>query len=143
TNGAGAAGPVYGEPTLERLYFGSGGGDSGSFTYTGTCGTVANGNLRACQQTATGPLGSLGGGIILVSAQTINYSGTISALGEAGKAPFTWTDEYSGDPRSTYGSGGGAGGSIRIQGNTITLGTASVIGGAGSSVAGAGGRGYI
>lgn len=144
TNGLWAtAGNVYGEATVKRLYFGSAGGDAGTDLYMGTCGSPQNHNVRPCQQSITGPLGAQGGGIVLISAQIINLSGTVSSSGEAGRIPYSTYDSNTGSTYYSYSSGGGSGGSIRIEGGSITLGPLNPGGGAANSGSGAGGLGRI
>ncbi len=93
--GAGAGGLSYGDPLLNTLFLGSGGGAGGTYKAGGTWHDGCNGGN--------------GGGILLVVGQIINYSGTLSANGVRGVG-------------GGYTPGGsGAGGSIRIEGNTINL----------------------
>jgi YD repeat-containing protein len=100
TNGAG--GKAYGDPQLNQIFFGSGGGPAG----TNGSGSVCNGNY-----------GANGGGIIWLVGQTFNFSGTISANGALGTS------------HGADGSGGGGGGAVRIDGNNVTLGTVTATGG--------------
>ncbi|MBN2115754.1 MAG: hypothetical protein JW730_04245 [Anaerolineales bacterium] len=73
-------------------------------------------------------IGRTGGGIVFVIGQTINFSGTVSARGND----------------SVNYPGAGAGGSVRVEGNDITLNALNASGGAGgSSGGGAGGKGRI
>jgi RHS repeat-associated protein len=99
-NGGGSAGRVYGSPELQRIYLGSGGGGEG------------------CDNGSAGGSGGNGGGLIYLSADTISFSGQISARGAAG-----------GGNRPA----GGSGGSIWIGGKDIlVLDSVSVSGGMGS-----------
>ena len=93
--GSGAGGVSYGDPLLNTLFLGSGGGQGGSYKASGT-------NHDGCP-------GGNGGGILLVAGQTINYSGTLSANGGS-SSHFGYTP-----------GGSGAGGSIHIEGKTISL----------------------
>jgi len=79
--------------------------------------------------------GGDGAGIILISSNSINVSGAISADGTDG-----------GTVGSSAGGGGGAGGSVKLTGNSIALGTnkvtaAASAGGSGYNIGGAGGYG--
>ena len=103
----------YGDPLLNTLFLGSGGGSGGSYKSGGT-----NHN---------GAAGGNGGGILLVAGQTINYSGTLSANGARGMGGG-YTP-----------GGGGAGGSIRVEGNTVSLNKATASGDT-TYVAGGAGR---
>jgi RHS repeat-associated protein len=111
--GGAAGGGVYGTGSLNPIFFGSGGGAAGSY--------MAGGYPH------NGALGARGGGILWIAAQTINFSGTINANGSG----------------SNYNSGAGSGGSIRLEGANITLGSTTVTGGAGALGGGSGGQGRI
>lgn len=117
--GSGSGGGyAYGSALLERLYLGSGGGGGGSF-YNSTTGVESDGGS-----------GGRGGGAIILMAHSINFSGTIKSQGGAGI-----------DPGKGGSGGGGSGGSIRVEGDDVSLNTVSVIGG--SSTGYLGGRGRI
>ena len=102
------AGEVLGEPELERPLFGSGGG-----------GVVQLGG-------SSGP-GGAGGGLLILSVTRAEVAegGRVAASGEDGSAwaAGTWT----------YGAGGGAGGSLILEAQTLVLGAGTVeaLGGAG------------
>jgi hypothetical protein len=113
TGGSGGGGGTYGEPTLAKLFFGSGGGAGGAAQASGR----------------TGGAGGRGGGIVFISAKEVSLSGTISSNGGtggngSGTSPFT----------AASGSGG-SGGSIKIIGEDLALGTskATATGGAGGT----------
>ena len=111
--GGGAGG--YGVADLSRLTMGSGGGGGGTGCTSG-CGLS--------------PSGGAGGGIIVIFANTITVSGAIYTGGaaggnDAGNGGSTWLDG---------GGGGGAGGSLKLYGSSLTLGTNLV-----TSYGGAGG----
>jgi RHS repeat-associated protein/uncharacterized repeat protein (TIGR01451 family) len=115
---AGAAGSViYGNPQLSQLFMGSGGG-------------AANIHWKCCWSGTNGPGGGAGGGIVFISGDTINFSGSVSAVGSAKPVNST-----------VLKGGAGAGGSIRIEGNNITMGWISAAGGSASDTYGAGGTG--
>ena len=97
-NPCGAGGAVYGEPKLDRLFYGSGGGAAGD-----------------------GDSGGPGGGIIYIIGETVDFDGTITSAG----SQIGW-------------GGGGAGGSIRLEGNDLTLNVVTVAGGAGGAYGGLG-----
>ena len=77
-------GTTYGQPDLDKIYFGSGGG----------------GTSQAH--------GGHGGGIIWITANTLSVNGSLKANGED-------------TPQASIESGGGAGGSIYLYGDIITL----------------------
>jgi RHS repeat-associated protein len=93
----------------------------------GTWYNACPGTGDYCWEYEGGPNAGPGGGVISISAQTINFTGSISAVGQAAVVN-AWNKR----------SGGSAGGSIRIEGNTITLGTLSAAGGAGWPISGTG-----
>jgi YD repeat-containing protein len=81
-------GITYGSVPLSTVFFGSGGGAGGFSNDTNSpCGDGHN-----------------GGGIILISAQTINFDGTVFTSGANG----------------TGAGGGGAGGTVRVEANSVT-----------------------
>ena len=115
--GAGGGGGTYGVSDLSKIMFGSGGGSGG------TCNAYV-------QPNGTGH----GGGIVILSVNTLSVSGSVQSNGAAGNA---------GTSSRGGGGGGGAGGSVKILGNTVTLGTSLVTatGGAGGSSTYSGGTG--
>jgi hypothetical protein len=118
--GAGAGGGgLYGVANLSKIYHGSGGGGGGASAGSGA---------------TTGQDGGAGGGIIMIYADTLTNSSTISA--NAGNG---------GSTTGRYGAGGsGAGGSILLRYGTLTAGTITANGGAvttHSSNGGGGGAG--
>ena len=106
--GGGGGGYAYGYPPVSSLYIGSGGGGGGA--------AINNNEIEG-----EGGVGGKGGGAILLMAQNINFSGSILVNGNGGASGTNW-----GKP-----GGGGSGGSIRIEGNTISLNIASAVGGPG------------
>ncbi len=134
----GKGGVAYGNAALTKLYFGSGGGSGG--------------NDDAIHDNPLGGFGGVGGGIVIIKAMSIRVTGKLSARGAAGQGDVEAgcfggsTEEcwdYSGP------GGGGAGGSLYLFGNHLTLGDELVdaSGGAaglgGSTNAGIGGVGRI
>ncbi len=121
--GGGGGGGTYGDANLNQIFFGSGGGGGGTSSGYG-------------QQPNTG----LGGGIIMISSNSLSISGSIQSNGAAGNV---------GVGGQAGGGGGGAGGAIKIAVNSAILGTNLVTanGGAGGDVpsydGGAGGSGRI
>lgn len=102
--GTGATGgEAYGSADLRNLFFGAGGGGSGCERW-GDQG----------QYNRVGENGGGGGGIIHIMADVINFSGSIEAKGNNG--------QYNRNA-------GGSGGSVRIEGEDITLNTIYVDGG--------------
>ena len=91
----GGGGGTYGDANLDDLFFGSSGGEGGEHT-SGTSGN-----------------GGAGGGIIYIAADSVTVSGALENTGATGANGGT----YSGD------GGAGAGGSIKILGNDVNLGT--------------------
>jgi hypothetical protein len=109
---SGTGGIATGAATLSQILFGGGGGHGGDYT-----------NLSSPSG------GGNGGGIIHITALSIDTStngGTIQSLGEDG-IQQTISGDFSG-------SGGGAGGSIFIKSQTLTLDGADILatGGSGS-----------
>lgn len=119
TDGGAGGGGLYGSSDLSSLFLGSGGGGEGSGSSSGGSG------------------GGNGAGIILIYANNVSVSGSISATGYNGIK-----NVYN----SAYG-GGGAGGSVKIMGGTLTLGSSLITatGGTGDvgGVYGHGGNGII
>jgi RHS repeat-associated protein len=114
----GGGGYPYGEPSLVKIYYGSGGGGGGSKPQSGSQGGT----------------GGSGGGLIFILAQSINFSGTMSASGAT----------TSGSANGGRSGGGGSGGSIRIEAGTITLlNNAVAAGGGGGTYGGVGSGGRI
>jgi hypothetical protein len=89
----GGGGGTYGDEALSQMFFGAGGGNGGRHT---------NGVSGA---------GGDGGGIIFITANSLDVEGTISSDGAAGAAAGG----------NSGGGGGGAGGSVFIQTETATL----------------------
>ncbi|HAZ72971.1 MAG TPA: hypothetical protein DCW58_00005, partial [Candidatus Pacebacteria bacterium] len=113
----GTGGPAYptaGNSTLDKLYFGSAGGAGG----TGYLSTW----------TYDGTRGGDGGGVIYITADTISVSGSVSATGQAG----TNVADLGGSDITPGAGGGGAGGSLKIVGDTLNLGTNLVTAGGGA-----------
>ncbi len=115
--GSGGGGGSYGDESLNKLLFGSGGGVGGRYR-----------NDRP----APG-VGGNGGGIIYILANNITVSESLSSNGgnggnvsACGGAPNEWAS----------GGGGGAGGSIKIAGNNINIGTSKTYANGGSGGAG-------
>ena len=94
----GYGGASYGISNLSKIYLGAGGGGAGGCSYYGYAGTA----------------GAAGGGIVIISAGTVDVSGSVEADGNNGTS--------NGNPNER-GSGSGAGGSIYLLGNNLTLGT--------------------
>ncbi len=100
------AGATYGSADLSTLFYGSGGGG------------VWNGGTDGAGENP-GPGGD-GGGIVLIGADTLTASAADSITSLGGTTDYwawgTWT----------YGAGGGAGGSIWLEVDTLTLGSGAV-----------------
>ena len=111
----GDGGGTYGDPQLDPIFMGSGGGQS----------------YGDCEYGVPG--GGTGGGILLISGQTINFQGTLSAKGQ--DKPTTYEC-------GLYG-GAGSGGSIRVRGYNVTLSSIDALGGSSTETYGAGGDGRI
>lgn len=108
----GGGGGTYGLQTLDKLYFGSGGGRGGN---------NASPHL--------GGAGGNGGGIINIAVSSITISGSLSASGQNGSNGTCSSGHYTG------GGGGAAGGSLKLLGRSLNLGSSVVLangGGAGS-----------
>ncbi len=109
------AGAPYGDAALAAIFFGSGGGG------------VWNGGTDTPGEDP-GPGGD-GGGILLVGAGTLTAPGAAAIRADGGStdhwAAGTWT----------YGAGGGAGGAVWLQADTLSLGAGalSAVGGFGES----------
>ncbi|WKZ38421.1 MAG: RHS repeat-associated core domain-containing protein [Anaerolineales bacterium] len=117
TAGVGSlGGSIYGNPQLNKLFNGSGGGTGGTYPETGYwCGP---GGTQLCTQLfPSGASGGRGGGMILIAGEQIDFQGTLTANGLNGN----WANHI-------YG-GGGSGGSIRIEGGTVALNTVNAAGG--------------
>jgi len=115
--GIGATGgETYGIADLSRLFLGAGGGGSGCQGWYSTSGRY---------YFRVGEYGGRGGGIIHILADTIAFSGSIATKGDNGESNR---------------NAGGAGGSIRIEGNDISL---NIVSAAGGSVAAPGAPGRI
>jgi hypothetical protein len=109
------AGDTYGDADLSTLFFGSGGGGVWKGSTTPSGGTP-------------GP-GGQGGGILFVAAFEIETQGA------TGLAAIGGSTDNAAQGSWTYGAGGGAGGSIYLMADTLTLYADSVdaSGGAGES----------
>ena len=112
----------------DRYYLGSGGGG-------GSCD-----NDDSTSEYGGG--GGAGGGILMISANIIGVSGSVSSSGGAGVAAYTGTS----GANETGGGGGGGGGSLVLNANTLTLGSSLVtasggVGGLGFSSVSSGGNG--
>jgi hypothetical protein len=118
----GVGGAISSSADLATMTFGGAGGEGGTRNNTFTTNAVEG----------------YGGGIIVVFSNSITVTGSLNANGQ---------NAVAGD--SPYGEGGGAGGSILLVGNSISIGTSLVTasGGAGangaSGVGGSGGSGVI
>ncbi len=113
--GSPVAGAVYGNTTITNLHFGSGGG-----------GGYDNGNG------AVGGSGGNGGGMILISAASLQVNGTIKSYGANGGGT------------ASYAGGGGSGGSIYLIASTVNIGSDHVtayVDNTGLSSGGSGGNG--
>jgi len=94
----GGGGGTYGDSALDSLFFGASGGSGGARELAG----------------AYGGRGGYGGGVIFIAADTLSVSGNITSDGEDGQIGY----------KLPIGAGGGgAGGSIKIIGNSLTLGS--------------------
>jgi MYXO-CTERM domain-containing protein len=94
-SGAGAGGSAYGDDSLARVFFGSGGG-SGALDHDGS-------------PTGESGAGGAGGGIVYVRADSFAFTGSVSADGEDGGA--AWGN----GGNETGGGGGGSGGSLYLD----------------------------
>jgi hypothetical protein len=115
----GYGGLSYGQSTLTKLLPGSGGGGA---EYWNGHEWSATGN--------DGGDGGNGGGIVFVAAYQIAFSGTVSAAGANGDPGREGIYDMQG--------GAGSGGSVRIEGNTISLSAVSAPGGNAYAPAGPG-----
>ena len=97
----GGGGGSYGTPDLSKLLFGSAGGVGGA-GHSGVSNSDGSPNP-----------GGDGGGIVVIAADTVNVSGALDANGGDGVVSTTYRG----------GGGGGAGGSLKILGRVINLGT--------------------
>ncbi|HEX2994517.1 MAG TPA: LamG-like jellyroll fold domain-containing protein [Anaerolineales bacterium] len=121
---AGSGGSLtYGSPQISQLFMGSGGGAANLHWYHNSSGNWA---------ANPGPNGGDGGGIVLIAGQTINFTGAVQAIGATKPSNDT-----------PLRGGAGAGGSIRIEGNTVTLGSLNARGGSSADAYGFGGKGRI
>jgi hypothetical protein len=129
---------TYGDTALTKLFFGSGGGSGGDDN------TLAD--------NPAGGLGGGGGGILVLKAASITVTGSITARGLAGQGDATAGCSGSSTTNCwdfSGAGGGGAGGSLYLSGNTVSVGTslvsgvAGVAGLGGSTNGGAGGVGRI
>ena len=100
-------GASYGDSELSKIYLGSGGGSGGArYPYGGTSGA-----------------GGAGGGIIVIAANAVNGSGTLSSAGADGENGVSGS--YAG------GGGGGSGGSIKVMALITVSVTTDISGGIG------------
>ncbi len=119
-----AAGELHGDPPMGRIFLGSGGG--GVWQGSGEPGS-----------------GGAGGGIVIVGASSVVVAGSEGLLAR-GETALAWSRGA-----STFGAGGGAGGSILVVADEVDLAWNSVIatGGAGEQAhdrhGGDGGEGRI
>lgn len=112
---SGTGGSAVGNAGLTALFFGGGGGG---------CANVAGTTIYS---------GGNGGGIIFLIAPTITVTGTLTSKGGNGGA-----GSYAGADATQLAtaSGGGAGGSILIKGQTVVLGSSLVTANLGSKATG-------
>jgi ribulose bisphosphate carboxylase small subunit len=156
TASSGAAGVSYGQNTLQTMFLGSGGGGGGGGNGGGGGGAwCGNCGGDGTDETAwggggggggRGGLGGTGGGIIYLSAQTLQNNNIISSNGGTGNAgsngggggtaggydsglPCNWWGAGGNAGTGGGGGGGGSGGSIFIQSSTTTIGTIQANGG--------------
>lgn len=111
----GQGGASYGSPDLSAIMvFGSGGGGG---IGRGVPGAIGGGN---------------GGGIVYISAKTINITGSINIKGGSGQ-----------NTRPAGGGGGGAGGAVLLRGENVIVGSNRIValGGLGSPADGGGNKG--
>ena len=118
--GYGTAGVSVDGNTAGKIY----GLETLEFLYAGSGGGGGGAND---QSGSHGGKGGDGGGIILVNAYSISFGGTIVSNGGTGGAD----------------AGGGSGGSIRIEGDLISINALNALGGSGGGGTGAGGKGRI
>jgi hypothetical protein len=100
------AGVAYGSADLSRLFLGSGGGG----VWQGT---------TACVGTGPGPGGD-GGGLLLVTAGALTASGPAALLADGGSTTHCAKGSWE------YGAGGGAGGSLWLVADTLSLAVGAV-----------------
>lgn len=105
----GIGGVAYGDRPLYRMYPGSAGGAGGD-------------NHRNNGEVEKGGIGGSGGGIVFFAGATVNFAGTVSSNGANGP----------------LGGGPGAGGAVRIEGNTVNLGIVSALDGRANATGGNG-----
>ncbi len=115
----GTGGASYGISDLSKIYLGSGGGSGGH--------DIDNADRSG------GPGGD-GGGVILIAANTVSVSGTITSNGGAGGA---------GAGSHWIGGGGGSGGSVMIQALSVTLGSSLVKSSGGADGSNSGMSSYV
>jgi hypothetical protein len=134
--GGAGANTILGNATLDTIHFGGSGGMGGSDDSAGTWSPYPCG---------MGGRGGNGSGIILLSARSVNLSGSFSANGQNGQSGG-WL--CSGGAGGGAGGAGGAGGSILIRAGTAVFGSNLVTaiggnGGAGIASSGSGGSGGV
>jgi hypothetical protein len=107
SKGAGQGGGTYGTPHLSTIFLGSGGGGGGVL----------------CDTWGDQGSGGAGGGAVIIFARTIRVDGGIQSIG--GQGGWGFVQQVAG--------GGGSGGSIKLVGQNLDLGTNKVAatGGAG------------
>ena len=116
----GYGGTAYGQTDLSKLFFGSGGGAGSYNNYSGRGGN--------------------GGGIVILFANTLSISGTLTSSGEQAPSMIP-----GGGHTADIVGGSGAGGSILIKSKTVTLGAnlVSASGGASQTSGNQGGAGGV
>ena len=120
TKGDGGQGGVeYGTSSLERLHLGSGGG-------AGAADSKAEGGV--------GGAGGDGGGAIWLRAPVVSVGGALDARGGDGQGGCAAEDDWclSGEDSEAGSGGGGSGGSVRVQGDSLDVSTPLVAGGSGA-----------
>ncbi|MFA6393867.1 MAG: LamG domain-containing protein [Patescibacteria group bacterium] len=129
--GGGGGGGTLGSSELSNIFLGSGGGGGGDGWSCGRSGASGEGD---------------GGGIAYISGNAISVAGSIANNGDNGLAGLYC---YVSGARYSGGSGGGSGGTIRLDGNSVGIsGSVTASGGSGGTIAsgyngGAGGSGRI
>ncbi len=129
TGCGGVGGGTYGSGALTKLFFGSGGGSGGTDNTLG--------------DNPPGGYGGAGGGIVYMASATVNGTGVVRANGSDGQgdislACFGWETDRCWDWSGP--GGGGSGGSVRIDGATVSV-SRVANGGAGGRAIGAAGNG--
>jgi excisionase family DNA binding protein len=122
----GEGGETYGDSGLVQMFLGSGGGAGGH---------------DSAGEYGSGGAGGRGGGIIFIATDSLSVSGSIASGGSNGSAAAGGSSEGGG-------GGGGSGGSIRIVGRNLSLGSVIITapagsGGSGNNGGGNGGAGGV